>query len=41
MNKPSVRFLAKVIGTIVSVFPAVKYALLYYQSLENDKIGSF
>ena len=32
------RFLAKVIGTIVSVFPAVKYACLYYQALENDKI---
>ena len=30
MKSPSVRFLAKVIGTIVSVFPAVKYASLYY-----------
>ena len=30
MKSPSIRFLAKVIGTIVSVFPAVKYAPLYY-----------
>ena len=30
--------LAKVIGTIVSVFLAVKYAPLYYRALENDKI---
>ena len=33
-----IRCLAKVIGTIVSVFPAVKYAPLYYRALENDKI---
>ena len=38
MKTPSIRFLAKVIGTTVSVFPAVKYAPLYYQALENDKI---
>ena len=38
MKTPSIRFLAKVIGTIVSVFPAVKYAPLYYRALENDKI---
>ena len=37
-KKPSIRFLAKVIGTIASVFPAVKYAPLYYRALENDKI---
>ena len=38
MKNPSIRFLAKVKGTVVSVFPAVKYAPLYYQALENDKI---
>ena len=38
VKTPSIRFLAKVIGTIVSVFPAGKYALLYYRALENDKI---
>ena len=38
MRNPSIRFLAKVIGTIVSVLPAVKYAPLYYRALENDKI---
>ena len=38
MKNQSIRFFAKVIGTIVSVFPAVKYALLYYRALENDKI---
>ena len=38
MKNPSIRFLAKVIGTIVSVFPAVKYATLYYGVPENDKI---
>ena len=37
MKNSSIRFLAKVIGTIVSVFPVVKYAPLYYQALENDK----
>ena len=38
MKNPPIRFLAKVIGTIVSIFQAVKYAPLYYQALENDKI---
>ena len=38
MKNPSIRFLVKVISTIVSVFPAVKYAPLYYRALENDKI---
>ena len=37
MINPSIRFLDKVIGTIVSVFPTVKYALLYYRALKNDK----
>ena len=39
MKTPSIRLLTKVIGTIVSVFPAVKYAPLYYRALENDKIS--
>ena len=38
MKNLSIRLLAKVIGTIVTVFPAVKYAPLYYRALENDKI---
>ena len=38
MKTPLIKFLAKVIGTIVSVFPAVKYIPLYYRPLENDKI---
>ena len=38
MKNPSIRFLAEVIGTIVSVFPAAKYAPLNYRALENDKI---
>ena len=37
MKNPSIRFLAKVAGTIVSVFPAVKYAPLCYGALGNDK----
>ena len=37
MKNQSIRFLAKVVGTIVSVFLAVKYAPLYYRALENDK----
>ena len=38
MKNPSIMFLAKVIGILVSVFPAVKDARLYYRALENDKI---
>ena len=37
MKNQSIRFLAKVVGTIVSVFQAVKYAPLYYRAPENDK----
>ena len=37
MRNQSIRFLEKVIGTTVSVFPAVKHASLYYRSLENDR----
>ena len=38
MKNTSTRFLAKVVGAIVSVFPAVIYTPLYYRALENDKI---
>ena len=34
MKNPSIRFLAKVIGTIV--FPAVKYVHFYYRALETS-----
>ena len=34
---PSIRFIAKVIGTLVSVFPASKYGPLHYRNLDNDK----
>ena len=37
ISKPSIRFLAKVIGTLISALPAVKYGLLYYRNLENEK----
>ena len=37
MKNTSIMFLAKVVGTIVSVFPAVKYAPLCYGALGNDK----
>ena len=30
--------MVEVIGIVVSAFPAVKYALVYYRALENDKI---
>ena len=36
MKTPSIRFLTKVVGTIVSVFSV--YAPLYCRALENDKI---
>ena len=38
MKTPSIRFLTKLIGTIVSVLITVKYAPLYYRAVENDKI---
>ena len=37
-SKPKIRFVARVIGTIISSFPAVWYGPLYYRSLENAKI---
>ena len=37
IKSPKLRFLAKVIGTIVAAFPASKYGPLYYRCLEYDK----
>ena len=37
-NLVSIRFLARVIGTLVSCFPAVSHGPLHYRSLERDKI---
>ena len=34
----SIRFVAKVIGTLVSALPAVLYGPLYYRYLQRDKI---
>ena len=38
IKKPTIRFLTKVIGTLVSTFPASKFGLLYYRGLEKDKV---
>ena len=40
MKYPTIRFLAKIIGTLVSSFPAVKFGPLYYRSLEKVKVGA-
>ena len=37
-NICSLRLLASLIGTLVSVFPAVEYGPLYYRTLEHQKI---
>ena len=37
IKNPKIRFVAKVVGTIVSSFPAVKYAPLHYRSIEKVK----
>ncbi|XP_057316824.1 uncharacterized protein LOC130657847 [Hydractinia symbiolongicarpus] len=37
MHHPTVRFVSRVIGTLVSAFDAVKYGKLHYRSLETDK----
>jgi len=36
-EKPLVREVASDVGLMVSSFPGVKYAPLYYRPLENDK----
>ena len=38
ITKPTIRLLAKVIGTIISSLPAVKFGPLHYRHLENIKI---
>jgi len=37
IKAPTLRFLAKVIGTLVCAFPAVKDGPLHYRQLENNK----
>lgn len=36
-TSPVIREVASVVGLMVSSFPAVRYAPLFYRSLENDK----
>ena len=36
-EQPLIREVASVVGQMVSCFPGVKYAPLYYRALENDK----
>ena len=40
INKPTIRYLAKVIGTIISCMPAAILGPLFYRYLENDKVTS-
>ena len=40
INKPTIRYLAKVIGTIISCMPAALLGPLFYRYLENDKVTS-
>ena len=37
-TKPSIRDLASIIGTLVSLFPAMPFGKLYYRNLENEKM---
>ena len=39
INKPTIRYLAKVIGTIISWMPAAKLGPLFYRYLENEKVA--
>ena len=41
INKPTIRYLAKVIGTIISCMPAALLGPLFYRYLENNKVTSF
>ena len=36
-ERPQIREVASVVGLMVSCFPGVKYAPLFYRALENDK----
>ena len=40
INKPTIKYLAKVIGTIISCIPAATLGPLFYCYLQNDKITS-
>ena len=40
IDKPTIRYLAKVIGTIISCVPAAILGPLFYRYLENDKVIS-
>ena len=40
IKNPSIRFLAKVIGTLISTFPASKIGPLYYKSLEKGEVNA-
>ena len=40
INKPTIRYLAKVIGTIISFMPAAILGPLFYRYLENNKVFS-
>ena len=40
IKKPTIRYLAKVIGTIISCMPAAILGPLFYRYLENDKVTS-
>ena len=40
INKPTIRYLAKVIGTIISCMPAAILGPLFYRYLENNKVTS-
>ena len=40
INKPTIRYLAKVIATIISCMPAAVLGPLFYRYLENDKVTS-
>ena len=40
IKNPSMKFIAKVIGTLISTFPASKLGPLYYRNLEKDKVNA-
>ena len=40
INKTTIRYLAKVVGTIISSMPALILGPLFYRYLENDKVTS-
>ena len=41
INKPTIKYLTKVIGTIISFMPAAILGPLFYRYLENEKLFSF